>query len=194
MVQNQRDPETPLVGACALRGALGGRARMVTADLRGAVPTPSVRAPAQRAPGRRSFCRGTVSHARPPPSGFPGVPYAALPLGAYRMRSPQPVVPWRGVRAVARTGPTVRQGKCRLPCGVPSLWSRPSRCAWTAVPSRPLPCTHCRKVRAHVTDRPEPRLVWPNPRATTAETTTVARAGRRPSPPYPARASHLPQR
>ncbi|MEV5582630.1 alpha/beta hydrolase [Streptomyces parvus] len=46
MVQNQRDPGTPLVGACALRGALGERARMVTADLRGAVPTPSVRAPA----------------------------------------------------------------------------------------------------------------------------------------------------
>ncbi|MBK3528029.1 carboxylesterase family protein [Streptomyces sp. MBT67] len=55
-----------------------------------------------------------MGHARPPPSGFPGVPYAALPRGASRMRRPQPVVPWRGARAAARTGPTARQGKCPL--------------------------------------------------------------------------------
>ncbi|AWL84628.1 hypothetical protein DIJ69_00810 [Streptomyces globisporus] len=30
MIQNQRDPGTPLIGARALRGALGERARMVT--------------------------------------------------------------------------------------------------------------------------------------------------------------------
>ncbi|MEU2147508.1 carboxylesterase family protein, partial [Streptomyces globisporus] len=46
---------------------------------------------------------------------FPGAPYAALPLGAYRMRPPQPVVPWQGVRDAARTGATVPQGDCPLP-------------------------------------------------------------------------------
>lgn len=34
-----------------------------------------------------------------------GVPYAAPPVGEYRLRAPQPVVPWEGVRDGSRFGP-----------------------------------------------------------------------------------------
>ena len=40
---------------------------------------------------------------------FLGVPYAAPPSGAYRLRPPQPVEPWDGVRDATRFGPTPPQ-------------------------------------------------------------------------------------
>ncbi|GAA2330088.1 carboxylesterase/lipase family protein [Streptomyces violaceusniger] len=43
-------------------------------------------------------------------ASFLGVPYAAPPFGPNRMRPPQPVVPWRGVRDAGRMGPTVPKG------------------------------------------------------------------------------------
>ena len=36
---------------------------------------------------------------------FLGVPYAAPPFGANRLRPPQPVEPWTGVRDATRLGP-----------------------------------------------------------------------------------------
>jgi para-nitrobenzyl esterase len=43
-------------------------------------------------------------------TAFLGVPYAAPPFGANRMRAPQPVAPWTGTRSAAGYGPTVPKG------------------------------------------------------------------------------------
>jgi len=51
--------------------------------------------------------RGTVSAGV---LAFLGIPYAAPPFGANRMRPPQPVQPWAGVRDATAFGPTVPKG------------------------------------------------------------------------------------
>jgi para-nitrobenzyl esterase len=43
-------------------------------------------------------------------AAFLGVPYAAPPFGANRMRPPQPVPPWTGARDATAYGPTVPKG------------------------------------------------------------------------------------
>jgi para-nitrobenzyl esterase len=43
-------------------------------------------------------------------TAFLGVPYAAAPFGANRMRPPQPVTPWTGTRSATEFGPTVPKG------------------------------------------------------------------------------------
>ena len=56
---------------------------------------------------RDGAVRGTVS------SGvlaFLGIPYAASPFGANRMRPPEPVRPWEGERDATAFGPTVPKG------------------------------------------------------------------------------------
>jgi para-nitrobenzyl esterase len=42
---------------------------------------------------------------------FLGIPYAAPPFGPNRLRAPQPVSPWTGVRDAAAYGPTVPKGE-----------------------------------------------------------------------------------
>ncbi|WP_198679408.1 carboxylesterase/lipase family protein [Thermomonospora amylolytica] len=51
--------------------------------------------------------RGTVASGVP---AFLGIPYAAPPFGANRMRPPQPVTPWAGERDATVFGPTVPKG------------------------------------------------------------------------------------
>ena len=51
--------------------------------------------------------RGTV---RAGVTAFLGIPYAAPPFGANRMRPPQPVQPWEGERDATSYGPTVPKG------------------------------------------------------------------------------------
>ena len=56
---------------------------------------------------RDGAVRGTAS------SGvlaFRGIPYAAPPFGANRMRPPQPVQPWAGERDATAFGPTAPKG------------------------------------------------------------------------------------
>jgi carboxylesterase type B len=40
---------------------------------------------------------------------FKGIPYAAPPFDANRLRPPQPVQPWSGVRAILTFGPKTPQ-------------------------------------------------------------------------------------
>jgi len=54
---------------------------------------------------------------------FLGIPYAAPPVGALRWRPPQPVAPWRGVRAAATSPP-----RCAQPGGRDQPGSTDERC------------------------------------------------------------------
>ena len=46
---------------------------------------------------------------------FLGIPYAAPPFGPNRLRAPQPVSPWTGVRDATAYGPTVPKGEYSAP-------------------------------------------------------------------------------
>lgn len=46
---------------------------------------------------------------------FSGIPYAAPPFGADRLRAPRPVTPWEGVRDATRFGPTAPKGQYPAP-------------------------------------------------------------------------------
>src|SRR5690242_11489323 len=42
-------------------------------------------------------------------ASFKGVPFAAPPVGGFRWKAPQPVVPWSGVREADQYGPAPMQ-------------------------------------------------------------------------------------
>ena len=54
-------------------------------------------------PTRQGSVRGTVADGA---HAFKGIPYAAPPFGANRLRPPQPVAPWSGVRDALSFSPT----------------------------------------------------------------------------------------
>ena len=76
---------------------------------------------------------------------FLGIPYAAPPFGPNRLRAPQPVSPWTGVRDATAYGPTVPKGQYSAPVRplLPEVTIPGEDClnlnVWTPDPSAPGP-------------------------------------------------------
>jgi para-nitrobenzyl esterase len=84
---------------------------------------------------RSGLVSGVPSRWHPSVTVFEGIPYAAPPVGRLRWRSPQPPVPWRGVRKADRFGAT-----CPQPGATPAMRASMSEdClflnVWTAATS-----------------------------------------------------------
>ena len=54
---------------------------------------------------------------------YKGVPYSAPPIGEYRWREPQPVIPWKGVRAADAFAPACLQKGVSMPGEAPPATS-----------------------------------------------------------------------
>jgi para-nitrobenzyl esterase len=54
---------------------------------------------------------------------YRGIPYAAPPTGELRWKAPQPVIPWKGVRAATEFGAECPQA----PYGADSIYATPSQ-------------------------------------------------------------------
>lgn len=74
-----------------------------------------------------------------------GIPYAAPPIGPFRFRAPQPVVPWDGIRSAEEFGPVAPQDRNGQFAGPPTSVAMSEDCLTLNVisperePEHPLP-------------------------------------------------------
>jgi para-nitrobenzyl esterase len=98
-VRSSRWAMRPLLRSALLVGSVTTTGVLAAGEVSAQSAAPQVRIASGRLAGTPD--RGTVS--------FKNIPYAAPPVGARRWTPPQPVVPWKGIRAADRAGAICQQ-------------------------------------------------------------------------------------